>query len=226
MINALIITPEITKGMKSIGSKSLLLLKNTQLVIDYQIEQIYKICKNTDISIVIGFDSERIIDHIKSKHKNIRIIENKRYDKSNQSEDLFLYLSKMRNRRLKNLIIICSGILIREDTINLKNLSGKSKIFLLDKAKNNFNIGCADTEDTEYLFYDLSQPWSEILYFNEETIERAALILKENASHLFLFEIINKIIASGIIIKKHHISKNNVMKIMGTKDLTKAKIFI
>lgn len=78
---------------------------------------------------MIGFDSDRIIDHIKSKHKNIRIIENKRYDKSNQSEDLFLYLSKMRNRRLKNLIIICSGILIREDTINLKISQENPKYF-------------------------------------------------------------------------------------------------
>ena len=83
MINALIITPEITKGMKSIGSKSLLLLKNTQLVIDYQIEQIYKICKNTDISIVIGFDSGRIIDHIKSKHKNIIVNVMCNYKKEN-----------------------------------------------------------------------------------------------------------------------------------------------
>jgi hypothetical protein len=49
MIDALILVPEITKGMKSIGSKSLLEIKKKLSVLDYQIQSIRNIDKNIKI---------------------------------------------------------------------------------------------------------------------------------------------------------------------------------
>jgi hypothetical protein len=50
-LNALIIAAEVTKGMKSMGSKSLLKLKNSIFVIEYQINELRKHYKDIDITI-------------------------------------------------------------------------------------------------------------------------------------------------------------------------------
>ena len=54
-LNAIIIIPEITKGMKSIGSKSLLKIKNVS-VLEYQIKQIKAINRNIHIVINIRYE--------------------------------------------------------------------------------------------------------------------------------------------------------------------------
>ena len=45
MIDILIITPEITKGMKSVGSKCLLPLRKNLSIIEYQVMQAQKISR-------------------------------------------------------------------------------------------------------------------------------------------------------------------------------------
>ena len=72
MLNALIIVPEITKGMKSIGSKSLLEIKKKISVLEYQINQLLAIDPNIKITISIGFESEKII-HIIDKYSKSNI---------------------------------------------------------------------------------------------------------------------------------------------------------
>ena len=54
-IHALIIASEVTKGMKSIGSKSLLKIKNSVLVIEHQIIELQKQHKHIDITVATGF---------------------------------------------------------------------------------------------------------------------------------------------------------------------------
>jgi choline kinase len=72
MISALILVPEITKGMKSIGSKSLLEIKKNLSVLDYQIQSIKNIDKNIKIIVCTGFESEKIISIITKNYNNIQ----------------------------------------------------------------------------------------------------------------------------------------------------------
>jgi hypothetical protein len=223
MINSLILIPEITKGMKSIGSKSLLKIKNIS-ILEHQINEILSINKDIKLNIATGFDHEKISKYISVKYDNIDFIYNQLYETTNQTKALSLFLE---SRTCENLLIISSGILLKNKNILLSTLSGTSKIYLLNKPRTNFNIGCSLVSSTEYLFYDLPNIWSECIYLNKEAILTLKDIIKiQNTDQFYLFEIINALILQNVIFENVVIDKKNIFKINHTKDLTKARQFI
>lgn len=222
MIDILIITPEITKGMKSIGSKCLLPLRKNLSVIEYQISQIQKISKQSVITINIGFDSEKIISKL-YRYRSIRYLINDQYDNTNQGNNLLLYIHKYKP---KNLLILSSGLLLRENAIQKNDLQKECKIFMLNKPKANFSIGSSLSKDLEYLFFDMEEPWSEIAYLNEEAIDLLLNNDQKIFDQMYLFEIINFLLSNNISFTKTYLNKSNIMKINNSKDLNKAKIFI
>ena len=223
MIDSIILVPEITKGMKSIGSKSLLKIKNIS-ILEYQINEIKNICRNIRLNIATGFDHDKITKYLASKYSDIHFIYNESYSTTNQTKALSLYLE---NNTCDNLLIVNSGILIRNNCIPLATLSGNSKIYFLNKPRINFNIGCSEGDCTEYLFYDLPRTWSECLYLNKEGILALQEIMQnKNTDQFYLFETINALIMHNIHFDKIIIDKRDIFKINHAKDLTKARQFI
>jgi len=224
MISAIIIIPEITKGMKSIGSKSLLKIKDST-IIEHQINQIKAIHPDINITILTGFDNEKILKCLEHKYSDISILYNENYANTNQAQSIALYIQE--HKDIDGLLMIGSGILIKKLTINMSILQNNNKLFILDKAKSNFNIGCDRTADTEYLFYDLPLPWSECAYFNRATLNTLGeLFVKNNLSQMYIFELINELIHSHIVFDREYIKTKNILKISSTKDISKAKNFI
>jgi choline kinase len=223
MINALILAPEITKGMKSFGSKSLLEIKKKISIIEYQISALKDIDKNISITTAIGFESEKILP-ILDKH-GVKHTYNPEYKNTNQSYSLKIFLED--NPSIDNLLIINNGILFKKKTITKNMLSGVSKIFVLDKMKENFSLGCSQQEKIEYIFYDLPELWCECVYLNLEAINTIKYaILHNQVNQMYLFELINKAINLEQTFEKEHINKKNIMKINTYKDINKAKLFI
>ena len=222
-LNAIIIIPEITKGMKSIGSKSLLKIKNVS-VLEYQIKQIKAINRNIHIGICTGFDSDKIEEVIKKSRYSINMCFNIDYVTTNQFSSVIQYINKF---NIDNLLIISSGVLFKKSTINTSTLKNNSKIYILDKPKSNFTIGCSPGDTVEYLFYDLIEPWSECVFLNSEAIK---VLIKINKEHpmcqMYLFEAINTILSHGIYMEKVYVSKKGIMKINHPKDIIKAKVFV
>lgn len=224
MTDALILIPEITKGMKSVGSKSLLEIKKKINILDYQVKSILKIDKNIKITVAIGFEAEKIIPILK-QYKNINYIYNPNYHTANQASSIKLYLENYPS--ISDLLIMSSGILLKDNTIHKNMLTGRSKLFILNKDKENFTLGCSPNKELEYIFYDLPDVWSECVYLNHEAIHNIKNIaLKNNIEHMYLFEIINSVLNANVIIEKVTINKKNIMKINHLKDLIKAKLFI
>lgn len=223
MLHVLILVPEITKGMKSIGSKALLEVKKHTKVLEYQIHNIQSLDIKTKITVATGFESDRI--HSLLDSLDIDYTFNPLYKDTNQAESIRLYLDQIHP---KHLLIINNGILMKNNVLSNTVLSGKSKIFLLDKTKENFNLGCASsTKSTEYIFYDLPEPWAECVYLDGSAISELISIIKYKAtSQMYLFELLNEMIANNIVLQKHYIQKTKIMKINTIKDLPKAKIFI
>jgi NDP-sugar pyrophosphorylase family protein len=221
MINILMINPEITKGMKSIGSKSLILLKKNLTLIEYQISQLQKI-KPSKITINIGFESDKVLETL-YRYKTIDYLINKNYDNTNQGSNLIEYIKQYNP---KNLLVFGSGLIIKNNPIKKEHLNSFCQIFVLNKPKNNFNIGCSELDDVEYLFYDMPQSWSEIFYLNEEAINLLKKTNQETFEQMYLFEIINLLLHKNIKFQKRYINKKDIMKIQNLKDLGTAKIFI
>lgn len=222
MIDILIITPEITKGMKSIGSKCLLPLRKNLTVIEHQITQIQKIIKHGNVTINIGFDYEKIMQKMR-KHKNIQYLINTRYEDTNQGNNIILYINQ---HNPKKLLVLSSGLLIKDGAFDKKYLNDECSIFMLNKQKHNFTIGSAASNEIEYLFFDLDEPWSEIVYFNETAINILKSYDPKIFEQMYLFEIINFLISKNIKFNKFYINKSQIMKINNVKDLIKAKTFI
>ncbi len=225
MINALILAPEITRGMKSLGSKALLEIKKKISVIEYQIHLLKNISRDINITAITGFESEKIIPILEKNH--INYIYNHNYKNTNQSYSLKIFLED--NTDIDNLLIINNGILFKENTIKKQMLTGESKIFLLNKAKENFVLGCSAQQTLEYIFYDLPELWSECIFFNKNMLDLVNDILDNNhVNNMYLFEIINSILSSPscLPLEKIYIDKKNIMKINSQKDLNKAKIFV
>lgn len=223
-LNALIICPEITKGMKSIGSKSLLPIKNNKCVLDYQITCLKNIDPNIRIAIATGFESDKI-EFLSKQYKNIDCIYNIDYKTTNQASSLRKYLEKYQN--INNLLILCSGVIFKNKCIKRSMLDMSSKIFLLNKQKENFTLGCSTNNTIEYLFYGLPETWSECVYLNEDSISWLNLFIKKNSiDQMYIFEILNEILNNKIYFSKQLIDKKDIIKITNQKDIKKAKVFI
>jgi hypothetical protein len=224
MINVLVLIPEITKGMKSIGSKSLLKIKNSKSIIEHQIELLLSMKNKVSINIATGFDNDKINKTI-DKYKNINIIYNDQYENTNYGKCIKLFIQQ--NPNIDNLFVIGSGILFKENIFSQSSFGNISRIFILDKPANNFNIGCNPNKNIEYLFYDLPEPWAECVYFDLSGIGGLkTLIEQKNIDQRYIFEIINDLLLLNIDFQKEYFSRSKFFKISSTKDINRAKLFI
>lgn len=220
--NFLIIMPEITKGMKSIGSKALLKINNKQTILEYQIRSIKRLNNKNKIFLATGFQHSKI-QKIANGYKNVFAIFEPDYTKYNETKHIINFTEYVDH--YDDLFIINSGILFRNNCFKgvKKNTS---KIFLLDKCKDNFIIGCNNPNNTNYLFYDLPNRWSECIFMTKDIIQQIVTVNKQQKIHNhFLFETINQI-SEIQQIQPVIISHRDIMKVSTTSDLIKAKRFV
>jgi CTP:phosphocholine cytidylyltransferase-like protein len=220
-INAIIIASEITKGMKSVGPKSLLKLKKTLSIIEYQILELKKYYPGIRITISVGFESDKMIKTLE-KYK-VEVLHNKDFDSSNQVKSIIDHIEQ---HNTNNLLVIHSGVLFKQKLGPISNGSS-SCLYMLDKNKTNFTIGCNSSSEMSYLFFDLPEKWSECVFFDQQAINYISNISKtKEIKQLYTFELINMLIENGLNFNKHIISKNHIMKVSNIKDLSRARVFI
>lgn len=218
---AIILVSEITKGMKSIGSKALLNINDNLTVIDHQIQYLKKYYNPSKIILSTGFDHDRIVEKTK-KYKNISYILNNEYATENQVGSLIRCLDGL---DITNALIVVNGLILFDRI----TLSQKSATYFINSSQDKrdvFDIGTNIINDDGYLFYDLNYKWIELLFLNKEHISMLKqLHYKNNISQLFLFELINMIKSKNCNIDfiqlDHRI--NNPIKINSLKDINHAK---
>jgi len=216
--SAILLVSDITKGMKSIGSKALLEVSKNLTVIDYQIQYLKRFYYPVNIYICTGFEHDKIVKKT-SKYKNITYVYNPDYDDDNQSGSLIKCLQEY---SINNAIIINNGILPL-DKLTIDILYSSIPITSKDP-KTQFDIGCNDTNQIKYLFYDLPNRWLEFAYLNKQTIEKIIELYKDKKyNKLFLFELLNILMDHGVDLKATVINKNLPIKINTIKDLSIAK---
>lgn len=221
MLDILILVPEITKGMKSLGSKALLKIKSSTMVLEYQIEQIRRLYGKSRIFIGTGFESEKI-KKLFTGYTNLYFIDDPEYNTTNQAKLISLFAQNYSSTKL---LIISNGILFKNNPFVCDD---QSKIFLIDKPKNHFNIGCNAVDPVLYLFYDLPIAWAECVFFDAEAIRNIKHMSQtKNINQMYLFEIINKLIEEhDTNFVSDIVKKKDIMKINTAKDISKAKLFI
>lgn len=220
--NIILLSSEITKGMKSYGPKAFVPIgtKNDKKpLIIKQINNILDIyTKNVNIYVVIGFEYEKFNKLLDSyyptnKYRNIHRIYHKNYEATNNAYAMKL---AMENIDKDDVLIIQNGIL----TKYFPKSNKKSTLPLIKTKNTSFNLGMTTNNDhVKYLCYDLDNKWAEILYLSSKDLLKVKQIInKINIKQHFLFELINLLIENNIEFFTENISTKYITKINNHKD--------
>lgn len=188
--------------MKSYGPTSLISIKGKKLI-DWQIEIINKTFSNNEIIICAGFEIDRIIKYIKTKHKktNIRVVENQLYNNSNSCEALRIAI----NNTFNDKILICDGSLLFSPKCLSLIDTNCACVLIESKPSHTLDIGVnIDNENyTQHFSYGANHIWSEILFMNNESIidDFRKILQSVDYKNKFIFEAINEILNSKYNIK-------------------------
>lgn len=194
-----------------------LLKYNGQIILDSQIETIQNRFTKSEITIVGGIESHKIIKKI---GKTARFVENQMHDDSNSGESLRLGV----NNSLQDNILFFHGDLIFSNQIFDKIDMDKSSL-LIDKSnqidEKEVGVTIVDGKAT-VLSYNLPIKWCQIAYLNtNDTLLLRRLLIRSDfdTRHLLTFEIINKMIEFGAEFNCIDIENNFIKEIDSLKDI-------
>lgn len=172
-----------------------LLKYNSKTILDNQLDVLSDIFEKAEISIVGGYDINRIIKKI---GKRARVIENQLYSDTNSGDSLRLAIN---NSLFDNLLFLHGDLVISSEIFEGINLN---ESFILVDNSNKFEskevgVTVVDGKAT-VLSYDLPTKWCQICFLatNELNILKRLFLKQDfNSKYLLTFEIINNIIENG-----------------------------
>lgn len=186
------------KGMKSYGSKSLMVFSNKKLL-EHQIETIRKSHSNKDnyeIVVICDFDIQKVTKYF----PKIKII------KLNDTNPIY---QGCLLARYDNVCFIDYGCVFEPSSIQYKE--EVSKILCTKNNKNNkLEIGCVSEKNiVKHMFFDLPDHKFCNIFFLCQEDKKHILNNKDCSRHnLLYFEILNTLISSGVSIKISDIDTN------------------
>jgi choline kinase len=179
------------KRIKSYGNKCLLVLPNGLTIIEYQLKQLYKFFKNCDITIVVGFESEKVIKNIEKINKkykfNISFVENTEYNHTNDSASLLLALESIK----KSSYVIYGDLIF--DGLDIF-IPTNNTIFTCER-QNIDEIGISEKDVFKNICWNMCDQYAQMLFITSKSIDRLNPILKSN-SHKFIFENLQELVNS------------------------------
>lgn len=194
-----------------------LLKYNKKTILDNQIEVLTSLFNKAEISIVGGFDINKIIRKV---GKTVRVIENQMYENTNSGESLRLGIN---NSMLDNILFLHGDLIISQEIFDNVKMD---QSFLLVDSGNQFEekevgITIVDGAAT-VLSYSLPTKWCQIAYLaeNELCILKKLMMKNDFSSKTFLtFEVINKIIENNGKFNCFEIGKGFIKEIDSLKDI-------
>lgn len=198
LVTVVLLSEKAGYRMKSYGPTPLLKIGG-RLLIDLQIDAIKSVFRNFELIICCGFDSEKIIKHIRSKYQrdNIRVVENQLHQHSNCCESMRLSLNNTSNNR----VLVCNGSLIfNKDLLTLVDYK-QSHIISANPDSNSLEIGfTANNEGVlENLSYGIENIWAETFFLhNEEMVDcLRGIVSGIDYKNKFAFEALNHLNSSS-----------------------------
>jgi choline kinase len=194
-----------------------LLKYNKKTILDNQIEVLTSLFNKAEISIVGGFDINKIIRKV---GKTVRVIENQMYENTNSGESLRLGIN---NSTLDNILFLHGDLIISPEIFDNVKMD---QSFLLVDSGNQFEekeVGITIVDGVAtVLSYSLPTKWCQIAYLaeNELCILKKLMMKNDFPSKTFLtFEVINKIIENNGKFNCFEIGKGFIKEIDSLKDI-------
>lgn len=203
------------KGMKSLGSKSLMMFHNKKLL-DHQISWIKKATNaNREIIIVCDFDYPKIYKLFNSRAK---VIEVKEFNP--------VYTACV-NSKNQNICFIDYGCMFTPDILKQLEDTQTSRIITMKNNKD-LDVGCiCDDNKIEHMFFDLPEnKFCNIFYLKEKEIEAIKTYDFFKRKNLLYFEIINRLIENEYVINKKQVSLKDFIYFNNTRQKNGISKFI
>ena len=221
LIHVIIPSAGIGRRMKSYGCKSLLNIKNEKLI-DIQIKYIQNTFPESEIILITGFDSDRLIHN---SPNNIIKIENEKYYENNVTRSISIGMRATKNN--DHILIIFGDLLFNQQSIEKININESSIIISNDMEDGEVGCNINGKGLLEYMMFDLPNKWGHILYLTSKELTLFKKIISNKSNEKkFCFEIINEVVNQGGRFKCIRDNNIKVMDIDTSKDLQKAEEFI
>ena len=200
LVHVIIPSAGIGRRMKSYGCKSLLTIKNEKLI-DIQIKNVKTIFPHSEIILITGFDSDRLIHN---SPNDIIKIENEKYYENNVTRSISIGMRATKNN--DHILIIFGDLLFNQKSIEKININESSIIISNDMEDGEVGCNINGKGLLEYMMFDLPNKWGHILYLTSKELTLfKKIISNKNNEKKFCFEIINEVVNQGS--KKRILSK-------------------
>jgi len=216
-----ILSAGIGARIKTYEPRSLLKIKGKTLI-DHQIDAIKSKFKDPEIIGVFGTSVPRIVKNVRGK---IRVVENQKYDTTNNSESLRLAL----NNSIKNSLMFIHGdILIDETFFNSLNFNKSFVVYEDQGMMDEKEIGLTIMKNkATILSYGLDQKWCQAAFFKGKELKILRNIFAGFTKYdkkMLTFEVINKVIDSGGVFQAQKLQKSKILEIDCIKDIKNENI--
>lgn len=218
-LGVIILASDMGYRMKSYGPKCLLKTGENESILFRQIRLIRQELPYSEITIVVGFEADKVIKHVS---KDIRIIENQIFQRTNSVESVRLVVN---NRRFEHLLILDGDLIFNRKSI--ADLTNGGSVAVMD-AHNFFpddkeGATIVDGNATNFS-YGLEKRWARMIYLTDKELEMFHKeIVNRDKNKMYLFEIFNDILNNGGCISTLMNKEIVVYKIDSTKDLDSLK---
>lgn len=202
--------------IKTYEPRSLIKIRE-KFLIDHQIDAIKSKFKDPEIIGVFGPNVCRIVKNVRGR---IRIVENQKYETTNNSESLRLAL----NNSVKNSLMFFHGDLLIEETFFSCLNFNKSFVVYEDQGMiDEKEVGLTIMKNkATILSYGLEEKWCQAAFFKGKELKILRNIFNGFTKHdkkMLTFEIINKVIDAGGNFQAQKLQKSKILEIDCIKDI-------
>lgn len=198
-MKCIILGDKYQKGMKSKGCSGLIKIhRSKNNILENQYQGLKNVFTNIEIIYIYGFDNKKFLDYISVSNMNLKLIYNDKYNKYGNVFSLSLVKDFFDDD-----MMILDGYKTIDKKIFKKFTVGQSQVFINDEHKDN-QPGCIinDKNIIENFSFDLANAVADIYYLNKDCAKIfGSLIGNSQNYNNFIFEILNKMIDRGFILK-------------------------
>lgn len=207
-MNFIIIGDKYQKGMKSKGCSGLIKINKTYNIFQNQYDNIKKIFPKANIVYVGGFESKKIENFLSKYYDDVLFVNNREYESFNDGHSMFLAKEFLQSETF----IMLGYTLLEIRTFKKFNINLGSQLFITENSDS--PIGCIITNNTiNNITFDLPNYVEDIYYLSKPDSRSLHKLLQNNRyKNYFMFELINQLIDTGVVIKPHFYKKTKKSK--------------
>ena len=179
--------------MKSYGAKSLIKL-DEKTVLEHQLQKIHHTFIQYEIILVIGFEANKVHKHIP---KNIKVVVNPHYEKTNVAYSIALGLTEATTQ---NVLVIYGDLVFNLAALKLPLLN--ESLITIDPSgeMKKDEVGCvAKNNLLTNMMYGLPEKWGQIMFLTGKELRlfQEIMVFNSMAYKWFGFEVLNQVISEG-----------------------------